>query len=81
MTKQPEALRLADALEKYDVCSNVEEMPDLDQVAAELRRLNEVNAELVEALKACVDLLDEVAFWVEIDKARAAIKKATGEQA
>lgn len=42
--KQPEALVIADALEDgSEVC---------DQAAAELRRLHEVNAELVGALKA-----------------------------
>jgi hypothetical protein len=43
--KNPEALRLADALE----CTSV--IYPRAQAAAELRRLHEVNAELLEALK------------------------------
>jgi hypothetical protein len=50
MNTQPEALRLADALEAYDICASVEAMPDLDVVAAELRRLHSLNAELLKAL-------------------------------
>ena len=42
MSTQPEALRLADALEKYDICAGNDVMPDLDVVAAELRRLFEL---------------------------------------
>lgn len=41
MNKQPEALRLANALEKYDICASNDVMPDLDIVATELRRLYE----------------------------------------
>lgn len=45
--KQPEALRLADILE-----FKVPSIECLEKAAAELRRLHEVNAELVGALKA-----------------------------
>lgn len=44
--KQPEALRLADAL-----LETVPKINDWDKAAAELRRLHEANAELVEALR------------------------------
>ena len=44
MNTQPEALRLADALEDTDGAQ------DHDQAAAELRRLHEVNQMLVDAL-------------------------------
>ena len=50
MTKQSKALQLADELEKYEIFC-----PDLDEVAAELRRLHEVNQELLMALKMGVD--------------------------
>ena len=42
MNTQSEALRLAEALEKYDICASNDVMPDLDGVAAELRRLFEL---------------------------------------
>jgi hypothetical protein len=48
-TKQPEALRLADWLEVKIPSNNATTFAD---IATELRRLHEVNTELVEALKA-----------------------------
>ncbi len=92
--KQPEALRLADALDELDrqfsrngLCGDA---------AAELRRLHEVNQDLLKALK---DLLDEAEWlrreyshdrerdgWDALEEdpcftaARAAIAKATGEK-
>ena len=45
--KQPEALRLAACLEEPDHCTILQ----MRQAAAELRRLHEVNAELVEVLQ------------------------------
>ena len=75
MSEQPEALRLADALN---------EKPDSDghcrEAAAELRRLHEVNQQLLDALKEIADGASsefEDAWCGEI--ARAAITK--GEQA
>ena len=69
MTTQPEALRLAGVLDNYGY-------KDTDDAASELRRLHEVNQELLEALK-------DVMYWEngkpEWDVARAAIAKATGE--
>jgi hypothetical protein len=47
---KPEALRLADELESFCVDAPV------FQAADELRRLHEVNAELLEALKALIDM-------------------------
>ena len=73
MTTQPEALRLADEMER------VAEYDHQTQAAAELRRLYEVNQELLEALQNL--MAGAVAMGWSIDKARAAIAKATGEQA
>jgi len=76
MSTQPEALRLADEMER------VAEYDHQIQAAAELRRLHEVNQELLE-------LVGDVLAFVEndwnvpielINAARAAIAKATGEQ-
>ena len=46
MSKQPKALRLADDLDKWSHTTL-----DVHKAAAELRRLYEVNVELLEALK------------------------------
>ena len=51
MNKQPEALRLADALERGTYLLYIER----DNTAAELRRLHEINAKLLEALDVLVD--------------------------
>lgn len=56
MTKQPEALRLADDFEIYAEDHEPDGWPAVKQkhltaAAAELRRLYEVNQELLEALK------------------------------
>jgi hypothetical protein len=70
--KQPEAMRLADEFESTKSYLGA-------KAAAELRRLHEVNAELVEVLR---DILsweeNEEMTWYT--KARAALDKATGEQ-
>jgi hypothetical protein len=70
-TKQPEALRLAEWLETSPYHHD-------KLVAAELRRLHEVNAELLEALKVLVenDMPAEYMFY----NARAAIAKAEGSK-
>ena len=81
MTKQPEALRLADDAEDLPVYSEKDGLT-FDSVAMELRRLHKVNAELLAALKLIAG-----APWVEncLDPqragkvAKAAIAKATGE--
>jgi hypothetical protein len=71
-TQQPEALRLADALNMS--------APFVDDhinhaAAAELRRLHSVNAELLEALRE-ISTAENLRRMAEI--ARAAIAKATG---
>ena len=86
MTTQPEALRLAEHLEKF------RSFPDDQTAAAELRRLHGVNQELLEAFKALLfeaESLREAYShdrqregWDAVDeepcftKARAAIAKA-----
>jgi hypothetical protein len=91
MTKQPEALRLADALTTPYTEVNRE-------AAAELRRLHKVNADLLEALKwmvenddtnegdAPVESLGGASwneyndYWISgLNNAKAAIVKATEE--
>jgi hypothetical protein len=47
-TEQPEALRLADRLDLY--ATGDKHQKDIEDAAAELRRLSQVNAELLEAL-------------------------------
>lgn len=54
MTQQPEALRLADALDLY--ATGDKHQQDNEQAAAELRRLHAENELLMNALwKACGD--------------------------
>lgn len=67
--KQPKALWLADELEKYTY-----DFEWHSTTADELRRLHEVNAELVEAVKAA--LSDDQPY---IERCKAALIKATGE--
>ena len=72
--KQPEALRLADELDR------VYGYPDTNAAATELRLLYEVNQELLEALqKIAGNTYDEWTNGAEAARiARAAIAKATG---
>lgn len=77
MSEQPKALRLADAINYPDVLLGIES-------ASELRRLHEVNQELLEALKRYLEagVGQSTHFGVQLEayfKARAAIAKATGE--
>lgn len=72
MSTQPEALRLAAHAEAN---SN---FGDMKSIAAELRRLHEVNVELLAALKDLINCADPHLYWEEIKAARAAIAK--GEQ-
>ncbi len=76
--KQPEALRLADAFENTED-PRFHLMP---YAAAELRRLHEVNAELVEALTTVLDCYNSQGklFPEQEEAGYAAINKATGEQ-
>lgn len=72
---QPEALRLADVLEATDQMHTNADLTSVE-VATELRRLHEVNRELLAALKALVaaDAPDYIksSIW---NQARAAIDK------
>jgi len=73
MTTQPEALRLADELDAAPYSS-----PCTNNAAAELRRLHEVNTELLAALKALNDYYGMSAReQLETERAvKAAINKA-----
>lgn len=75
--KQPEALRLADILQH-----KIPSIECLEIAAAELRRLHEVNAELVEALDKLARLGNGDRYGNSIGNtiAQKAIAKATGEQ-
>jgi hypothetical protein len=74
--KQPEALRLADLIDDRHATYG-----DIDEAAAELRRLHEVNAELVEALDKLARLGNGDRYGNSIGNtiAQEAIAKATGE--
>jgi len=77
-TKQPEALRLAEYFGKFWGKND-----DEYKAAAELRRLHEVNAELLEALKICTDnpWYDGTPQYNRvIQNCRAAIAKAEGSK-
>jgi len=71
MSAQPEALRLAERLERYDATRSGYAR-HCYFAAAELRRLHNVNAALLEALK------DMGARYGLTDLAREAIAKAEG---
>ena len=84
MNTQPEALRLADEFDWW-VARGLNLEPRLADAAAELRRLHEVNQELLEALSKIANTLDE--GWragsmerMLGDIARAAIAKAESEK-
>jgi hypothetical protein len=66
---QPEALRLADTLEKH-LGGNT-----ATQAAAELRRLHEVNQELLAALNSTISACNFVEYGLALMNARAAIAK------
>lgn len=78
MNKQPEALRLHDALLMGSaMIPNI----DLPEAAAELRRLYDVNQELLGALEKLARLGNGEHYGNSVGNmiARAAIAKATGE--
>ena len=82
MTKQPEALRLADEVEDLPVYSEKDGLT-FDSVAMELRRLHEVNVELLTIIK---DLQESASYWCDyevpvgiVERMNAAIQKANGE--
>ena len=74
--KQSEALRLADILE-FKITS----IECLEKAAAELRRLHEVNAELVEALEKLARLGngDQYGNSIGNEIAQEALRKAQGD--
>jgi len=80
MNTQPEALRLAEQLD--GACNGPLDFKH--KAAAELRRLHEVNAELVEAAQAmlavCYDLERNDETLAAVKKTMKAVFKATGEQ-
>ena len=79
MSTQPEALRLADFLDSDDHMINSKHIVE---AAAELRRLYEINQDLLEVLQTIVSTeRDRHGYnpaWT--DQARAAIAKARGEK-
>jgi type II secretory pathway component PulK len=85
MNTQTEAERLADAIDplKRQSLDNL----TCSVAAAELRRLHEANQELVNALQPFVlanssdEHINLMVRTVDVTKARAAIAKATGDQA
>ena len=79
MTKQSEALRLADALDAH-------QFDEPHAAAAELRRLHAQRDALLEALKLIVEFVDAPTegkrpdvFVMRISKARAAIAQTEGQ--
>ena len=76
--KQPEALLLADILQH-----KIPSIECLEKAAAELRRLHEVNQDLLKALNTILNicLLDNGHWAKTIEReAHEAIAKATGEK-
>jgi len=71
--KQPDALRLAEQLNK-EIVRTVELDMMHHQAAAELRRLHEVNAELVEALSVVIRGVPDT--WEGVQKAKVVIDKS-----
>ena len=93
MSTQPEALRLAERLERYDA-ERSGYAKHCHAAAAELRRLHKSNQELIKALQACAYAIQNE-IWnsgededenpntkgqvLLVKKARAAIAKAEGD--
>ena len=79
MNTQPEALRLAEFIDElWILCGE-----DADIVSAELRRLHEVNQELVEALEMCINnpwREGTMEYDVLMQVAKAALAKARGTE-
>lgn len=81
--KQPEALRLADALDLYLSAEWVHGIT-LKHISAELRRLDALNAELVEALNNIIEepkntMSDNKALREIVRITKAALAKAEGK--
>ena len=85
--KQPEALQLADVVDVFDAQSEHMPLEIYGDISSELRRLHEVNQELLDELEKCQKELSAgmQSYWEDtlskqaIGQARAAIAKATGE--
>ncbi len=85
MSKQPEALRLADEMSKYCITDE-----SVLQTATELRRLHEVNQELLKSallfqdymkfMDAGDDVKGMLAFAELVEVNAAAIAKAEGDE-
>lgn len=74
MNKQPEALRIADELMALHGPTEIDE-----RAAAELRRLHEVNQDLLASVVELLNCIQPDRDWHEAKRARAAITKATRE--
>jgi hypothetical protein len=74
MIQQTEALRLAAELDAYHTA------PHHKEAAAEMRRLESVNAQLLEALTKCISLLRLIGQGdsLVVESGEAAIKAAKG---
>lgn len=81
--KQQNALMLADAIERYNAGVHSQVIVEgYSKAAAELRRLYEVNAELVEALSLILSTYNDGGWpTAALIVAEAALAKATGENA
>lgn len=76
MSNKPEALKLADVVDKFDVQSEHMPLELYSDISSELRRLHEVNQELLFSMQY---ILSKDHIGHIHDTARAAIAKATGE--
>jgi len=76
MSEQPEALRLAEKMESYSLRSGY--AWHCHKAAAELRRLHELNQELVETLNIWLEQYkgEEYEDCPEVEKTRATLAKA-----
>jgi lipopolysaccharide biosynthesis regulator YciM len=79
MNPQPKALVLADALEELDVQFSHTGL--CGEAADELRRLHEVNQDLLASVVELLNSIQPDRDWHKAKRARAAIAKATGEKA
>ena len=80
MSKQPEALKLAEELHDAAGDYTLFDKTLGYMAATELRRLHAVNQDLLEALSELSEFCKELGFsWSCIAQARAAIAKAEGE--
>ena len=77
MSIQPKALRLADALDAEFVQGRISNSTGRES-AVELRRLYEVNQDLLALAERIARLPEHGHYLALIDEARAAIAKATG---